>query len=120
GKDSKEITSAAEPSIFLPKMYSQFPPADAEVLPFFFKTNGVLSRKKKGESMEESAGGIFHTRMIRSSRLGSEIPPKTDMFSATVEPVGGLPRSLTFTAPAFESDVESMGPGEFSFFVSSQ
>jgi predicted acyl esterase len=41
------------------------------------------------------------------------------MFSATTEQAGTLPRSLVYTYPAWESDAELMGPGEFTMFVSS-
>jgi ABC-2 type transport system ATP-binding protein len=120
GTDSRKIASDAEPQGFLPQSYAQFPPADAEVLPFFLKADGSLSRKKKGEVQEQSAGGIFHPQLIRSSRLGTDLPSRNDMFSATVDSAAGLPRALSYTTSPFASDTEIFGPGEFAFFVSSQ
>jgi ABC-2 type transport system ATP-binding protein len=120
GTDARKITSTAEPQAFLPQTYTQFPPADAEVLPYFLKAGGTLTRKKKGETHEESAGGIFHPQLIRSSRLGAEIPPRSDMFSATVEPAGSLPRTLVYTTSPFASDAEILGPGEHILYVTSQ
>lgn len=120
GTDSKKIVSAAEPQIFIPQSYAQFPPAEAESLPYFFKADGTLTRKKKGEVQEQSAGGVFHPQLIRSSRLGTDLPTREQMFSATVDTVSGLPRTLTYTTIAFPSDTEILGPGEFAFFVSSQ
>jgi predicted acyl esterase len=58
--------------------------------------------------------------LIRSTRLGAEIPPKADMFSATVDAVGATPRSLVYTSAPFESDTEVIGPSEFTVYVSSQ
>ncbi len=119
GTDSKKVASAPEPSVFLPNTYSQFPPADAETLALYLKTGGAITRKKKAPVMEASAGGVFHRQLIRSSRLGAEIPSRNDMFSATVESVGGLPRALTFTTNSFDTATEVLGPGEFTFYVSS-
>jgi putative CocE/NonD family hydrolase len=120
GTDSKKIASAAEPQIFLPQSYAQFPPADAEMLPYFFKADGTLTRKKKGEVQEQSAGGIFHPQLIRSSRLGIDLPSRNDMFSATVDATGSVPRTLSYTTTPFTSNTEILGPGEFALFVSSQ
>jgi predicted acyl esterase len=119
GTDKNKIASAAEPAVFLPNTYSQFPPADAGTLALYFKPAGAMTRKKKGPLMEESAGGVFHRQLIRSSRLGAEIPSRNDMFSATVDPVAALPRALTFTTSPFDSDTEVLGPGEFTFYVTS-
>jgi predicted acyl esterase len=119
GTDSKKVASTPEPSVFLPNTYAQFPPADAEPLALYLKTGGAITRKKKAPVMEASAGGTFHRQLIRSSRLGAEIPSRNDMFSATVEPVAGLPRALTFTTSPFESATEVLGPGEFTFYVTS-
>ncbi|HVG19189.1 MAG TPA: alpha/beta fold hydrolase, partial [Blastocatellia bacterium] len=119
GADSKNISSAAAPSTLAPSKYKEFPSADAESLSLYFKEGGSLSRKRKGKNRAESAGGVFHPQRIRSSRLGAEIPTKEDMFSATTEQAGTLPRSLVYTYPAWESDAELMGPGEFTMFVSS-
>lgn len=120
GTDSKKVATAAEPaSIFLPASYSQFPPADATTQPLFLKAGGLLTRKKKKDNVEESAGGIFHPNLIRSTRLGAEIPPKGDMFSATVDGAGSVPRALVYTSSPFESDTEVMGPSEFTIYVSS-
>ncbi|HKP85067.1 MAG TPA: alpha/beta fold hydrolase [Blastocatellia bacterium] len=118
GTDSKKIASAAEPSVFLPLSYSQFPPSDASTTSFYLKAGGLISRKKKGATFEERAGGIFRPQLIRSSRLGTEIPSKNDMFSATVERSGSLPRSLVYTSARFDSDTEVMGPGTFVLHVS--
>jgi predicted acyl esterase len=119
GTDSRNISSAAAPSTVVPRAYSQFPPADARPLSLHFKKGGSLTRKPKGKSKQESAGAIFHPQRMRSSRLGAEIPPKEDMFSATTEQVNGLPGSLVYTFPAWASDTEVMGPTEFSLYVSS-
>lgn len=119
GTDSKKITSVAEPSVFLPSSFSQFPPSDSGVISYYLKAGGLISRKKKGDTFEERAGGIFRPQRIRSSRLGAEIPSKTDMFSATVEQAGSLPRSLIYTSPRFERDTELMGPGTIILHASS-
>ena len=119
GTDSRNIASATAPFTLAPTTYSQFPPADAESLSLYFKEGGTLAPKKKGKNRQENAGGIFHPQRIRSSRLGAEIPPRGDMFSATTEQVGALPRSLVYTHPAWESDTELMGPSEFNLYVSS-
>jgi predicted acyl esterase len=119
GTDSRNIASAAAPSTLVPSTYKEFPSADAESLSLYFKEDGSLSRKRKGKSRAERAGGIFNPQRMRSSRLGSEIPTRQDMFSAITEQAGTLPRSLVYTYPAWESDAELMGPSEFSMFVSS-
>ena len=119
GTDSKKIASVAEPSIFLPTSYTQFPPADSTTLPLYLRAGGLIAKKKKKENLEERAGGIFRPRLIRSSRLGAEIPSKADMFSATVEQSGSLPRSLVYTSSRFDSDTEMMGPAEFTLYVGS-
>ncbi|MGA9770782.1 MAG: CocE/NonD family hydrolase [Blastocatellia bacterium] len=119
GTDSKKVATAAEPSIFLPVSYSQFPPSDSTTLPLYLRAGGLIAKKKKKENLEERAGGIFRPRLIRSSRLGAEIPPKSDMFSATVEQTGSLPRSLVYTSGQFDSDTEMMGPAEFTLYVGS-
>jgi predicted acyl esterase len=119
GTDSKNISSAAAPSTLAPSTYKAFPSEDAESVSLYFKEGGSLARKRKGKNRAESAGGIFRPQRLRSTRLGAEIPPKEDMFSATTEQAGLLPRSLVYTYPAWESDAEMMGPGEFTMFVSS-
>jgi putative CocE/NonD family hydrolase len=119
GTDSKKIASAAEPSVFLPLSYSQFPPSDAITEQFYLKAGGMISQKKKGDTFEERAGGIFRPQLIRSSHLGAEIPARSDMFSATVEQSGSTPRSLVYTSAPFDSDKEVMGPGTFALHVSS-
>ncbi len=119
GTDANQITSAAEPASFFPQTYSQFPPADAQELSLYLKAGGGLTGRRKGVNLEERAGGIFHPQLLRSSRLGAEIPSRNDMFSATVEATGALPRSLIFTTTPFASDTEIMGPGEFALYVSS-
>jgi predicted acyl esterase len=119
GTDSKKVATAAEPADFSPQTYSQFPPADAGTLALYLKAGGGIGRKKKSPTLEEKAGGIFHPRSIRSSRLGAEIPPRSDMFNATVETSGALPRSLVYTTDAFESDTEILGPAEFTLYVTS-
>jgi putative CocE/NonD family hydrolase len=119
GTDSKNISSAAAPSTLLPSSYSEFPSANAEPLSLYFKEGGSLARKRKGKTRVESAGGVFHPQRIRSSRLGAEIPSRADMFSATTEQIGTLPRSLVYTYPAWDTDAELMGPSEFNIYVSS-
>lgn len=119
GTDKKKVATTAEPSIFLPLSYSQFPPSDSTTLPFYLRAGGSLAKKKKKENLEESAGGIFNPQSIRSSRLGAELPSKTDMFSATVAQSGTLPRSLVYTASPFGSDTEMIGPTEFTLYVGS-
>lgn len=119
GTDKKKVATTAEPSIFLPLSYSQFPPSDSTTLPFYLRAGGSLAKKKKKENLEESAGGIFNPQSIRSSRLGAEIPSKTDMFSATVSQSGTLPRSLVYTSSPFGSDTEMIGPTEFTLYVGS-
>ena len=120
GKDAKTIASAPEPGGFLPATYSQYPPADAATTAFYLKAGGAITRKRKGENREESAGGVFQPRSIRSSRLGAEIPSREDMFSATVEPAGSVPRALVYTTAPFATDTEVFGPGEFTLYASSQ
>lgn len=119
GTDSKTISSAAAPFTLAPSTYSEFPSADAESLSLYFKEGGSLSRKRKGKNRVESAGGIFNPQRIRSSRLGAEIPSKEDMFSATTQQTGSLPRALVYTYSAWDSNVEMMGPSEFKLYVSS-
>ncbi len=119
GTDRKKVASAAEPSIFLPASYSQFPPSDSTTLPLYLRAGGLIAKKKKKENLEEGAGGIFRPQRIRSSRLGAEIPSKSDMFSATVEQSGSLPRSLVYTSSQFGSDTEMFGPAEFTLYVGS-
>jgi predicted acyl esterase len=119
GTDSNNIASAAAPSTLAPSTYKEFPSADAESLSLYFKDDGSLSRKRKGKNRTERAGGIFNPQRMRSSRLGSEIPTRADMFSATTERAGTLPRSLVYTYPAWDSDAELMGPSEFNMYVSS-
>lgn len=119
GTDSRNISSATAPFNLGPTTYSEFPSADAQPVALYFKEGGTLARKRKGKNRQETAGAIFHPQRIRSSQSGAEIPPKSDMFSATTERVGSLPTSLTYTYPAWESDTELMGPSEFNMYVSS-
>jgi predicted acyl esterase len=41
------------------------------------------------------------------------------MFSAQIVPITGLPRSLVYTHGPLDSEVELMGSGEFTLFISS-
>ena len=119
GKDAKTIASTREPGGFLPATYAQYPPADAEATALYLKAGGAITRKRKGENREENAGGVFHPRSLRSSRLGAEIPSPQDMFSATTEPAGSVPLALVYTTAPFATDTEVFGPGTFTLYVSS-
>ena len=119
GTDAKPVASVVAPATFSPTSYSQFPAADATALTLYMKAGNLMTSRRKGPNQEENAGGVFHPNSIRSSRLGAEIPPRGDMFAATVAPSGTLPRALVYTTNPFGSDIEVMGPGEFTFFVAS-
>ncbi|HET9531494.1 MAG TPA: CocE/NonD family hydrolase, partial [Blastocatellia bacterium] len=119
GKDSKSVSSAPYP--FGLRLYtgSVFPSSDTESLALFLKPNGAASLKKKGKEKLERAGAIFDPQQIRSSRLGSEIPSRSDMFSARVETVAGMPPGLVYTYGPLDSEIEMMGSSEITLYVSS-
>jgi putative CocE/NonD family hydrolase len=119
GKDSRPVSSA--PSPFRLQLFTgtTFPASDAGSLALYLKPGGALKAKRKGKDKSERAGAIFDPGRIRSSRLGSEVPPKEDMFSAQIETITGMPRSLVYTHGPVDSEVELMGSGEFTLFLSS-
>ena len=119
GTDSRTVTSSPAPLSVVPFTARQLPSADIESTPLFLKAGGLLSRKKKGPVQQETTGGIFHPERIRSSRLGTEIPSRSDMFSGRVEAIPSLPSKLEYTSAPWETDTEMLGTGEFSLFLSS-
>lgn len=119
GTNSLPVTSAPAPFSVVPFTAKQFPSNNITSIPFYLKPGGILSRKKKGPSQEETAGGIFRPERIRSSHLGTEIPSQADMFSGHGEAVPGLPQSLEYYLAPWESQTEMLGSGEFSLMVSS-
>jgi ABC-2 type transport system ATP-binding protein len=117
--DQTPITSAPAPFNGQFVTSSQFPPEGSDTLSLYLKADGVLSRKRKGAHLQETASGIFRPQRIRSSRLGADLPSASDMFSGTIEQVGMLPRSLVYVSNPFDSTIEMIGPSEFELYVSS-
>jgi putative CocE/NonD family hydrolase len=118
GTNSFPVTSAPAPFDVVPFTAKQFPTDDVASLPLFLKSDGSLSRKKKGPVEQGTAGGIFRPERIRSSRRGSEIPSQADMFGGHADAIGATPRRLVYTFAPWESQTEMLGPSEFSLFVS--
>jgi len=119
GTESRTVTSNPAPLSVLPFTARQLPSEDIVSSPLFLKAGGLLSRKKKSPVQQESAGGVFRPERIRSSRLGTEIPSRSDMFSGREEALPSLPSHLEYTSAPWEADTEMLGSGEFSLFVSS-
>ena len=119
GTDSLTVTSAPAPFSVVPFTARQLPSDDIVASPLFLKPGGILSRKKKGPVQQETAGGIFRPERIRSSRLGAEIPSRSDMFSGHAEALTTMPLRLEYTFAPWERDTEMLGTTEFSLFVSS-
>jgi predicted acyl esterase len=119
GKDSKSVTSAPAP--FSGEFYTaqELGPPDIAPVSLFLKPDGLLSRKKKGPALQEVLGGIFRPQRIHSSRLGAEVPARSDMFSGTVDRSGSRPRSLVYTFAPWASDTETLGLSEFNLYLSS-
>ncbi|HWP41739.1 MAG TPA: CocE/NonD family hydrolase, partial [Blastocatellia bacterium] len=118
GTDSRPVSSA--PSPFALRLFtgSDFPPSDTKPLALYLKPKGALSLKRKGKDRPDRAGAIFDPQRIRSSRLGEEIPPQSDMLSGRVETIEGMPQSLQYSFGPLDSEIELMGPGEFTLYVS--
>jgi len=119
GTDSRTVTSAPAPFSVLPFTARQLPSDDIVTSPLFLKSGGILSRKKKGPVHQETAGGTFRPERIRSSRLGAEIPSRSDMFSGHAEALPTVPQRLEYTFAPWETETEMLGTSEFSLFVSS-
>lgn len=120
GKDSRAVSSAPAP--FRNNLYNivSLPSPKVEMTPLYLKPNGVLlKQKKKKKAGADTAGGIFHPQRIRSTNLGTEIPPQSDMFSATIDQIAARPRQLVYTLSPWTSDTEIFGSSEMSFYVSS-
>jgi predicted acyl esterase len=112
---------SSAPSPFSSFYNSSQPPSGAtEPLTLYLKQGGDLSSRRKGKSRQERAGGVFDPQLIRSSRLGEEVPPRAEMFSATVDEIAGVPRSLAYTYGPLEDDAEMLGLSEFALYVSSR
>jgi putative CocE/NonD family hydrolase len=121
GTDGRSIVSAPAPAPFSFSLFAtrELPSDETALNSLFLKSNGILSRKKKGQASQETAGGIFRPGRIRSSYLGAEIPPESDMFSGSADQLPTSPRQLVYTFGPWETDTEMIGPSEFSLFVSS-
>jgi predicted acyl esterase len=117
--DNLKVTSAPAPFSVLPFTAAQFPSDEIGTMSLFLKAGGALSRKKKGPVQQETAGGIFRPERIRGSRLGTDIPSRSDMFSGRVEPLAAVPPRLEYTAEPFETNTEMIGSSEFTLRVSS-
>ena len=118
GTNSLPVTSAPAPFDVVPFAAKQFPTDNIASLPLFLKSDGTLSRKKKGPAEQGTTGGIFRPGRIRSSRRGAEIPSQADMFSGHADAIGTTPQRLVYTFAPWESQTEMLGPSEFSLFVS--
>jgi putative CocE/NonD family hydrolase len=118
GTNSLPVTSAPAPFDVVPFAAKQFPTDNIASLPLFLKSDGTLSRKKKGPVEQGTAGGIFRPERIRSSRRGAEIPSEADMFGGHADAIGTTPQRLVYTFATWESQTEMLGPSEFSLFVS--
>ncbi len=119
GTDSRKVTSAPAPFSVVPFTAKQLPSNDIVTTALFLKTGGTLSRKKKGPVQQETAGATFLPELIRSSRLGAEIPARSDMFSGHAEALPGVPQRLEYTFAPWDTETEMIGSSEFSLFVSS-
>jgi putative CocE/NonD family hydrolase len=119
GTDSRRVSSAPAPFSVLPFTARDLPSSDIVSAPLFLKPGGVLARKKKGPVQQETLGGVFRPESIRSSRLGTEIPSRSDMFSGRAEALSSVPQRLEYTFAPWETDTEMLGTTEFSLFVSS-
>lgn len=117
GRESNTVSSA--PNEFSGKLFTGNDLADVEPFSVYLKPKGVLSKKRKSKDRFETLGGIFRPEQIRSSRLGTEVPSKTDMFSGKVDPVDSLPKMLVYTFAPWQSRTELLGMGEFDLHVSS-
>ncbi|HYP28780.1 MAG TPA: CocE/NonD family hydrolase [Blastocatellia bacterium] len=119
GTDSRSVTSAPAPFFWEYYTSQQLGSSDTAPLALYLKAGGQLSRKKKGPTQQEVAGGVFRPQRLRSSRLGSEVPARADMFSATVDRSGSLARSLVYTFAPWASDTQTLGLNEFNLYLSS-